>query len=102
MPRLPTDIEIRIDNITACLTPALLLLTELNDAFGPPFVQSIANTIQSLMTMVQNIKRNKIQCAQLMEPIHRIVYGILNLYIKSETVGRLSPSMLDNIGTFMG
>ncbi|KAF8137884.1 hypothetical protein K438DRAFT_2030907, partial [Mycena galopus ATCC 62051] len=102
MPRLPTAIEIRIDNITACLTPALLLLTELNDAFGPPFVQPIANTIQSLINMVQNVKRNKIECAQLMEPIHQIVYGILNLHIKSETVGCLSPSMLDNIGTFMG
>ncbi|KAF8149636.1 P-loop containing nucleoside triphosphate hydrolase protein, partial [Mycena galopus ATCC 62051] len=102
MPRLPTAVEIRIDNITACLTPALLLLTELNDAFGPPFVQSIANTIQSLINMVQNVKRNKIECAQLMEPIHQIVYGILNFHIKSETVGCLSPSMLDNIGTFMG
>ncbi|KAF8207349.1 hypothetical protein K438DRAFT_2013353 [Mycena galopus ATCC 62051] len=101
MPRLPTAIEIRIDNITACLTPALLLLTELNDAFGPPFVQSIANTIQSLINMVQNVKRNKIECAQLMEPIHQIVYGILNLHVNSETVGCLSPSMLDNIGTFM-
>ncbi|KAF8164586.1 hypothetical protein K438DRAFT_1984516 [Mycena galopus ATCC 62051] len=101
MPRLPTAIKIRIDNITACLTPALLLLTEFNDVFGPPFVQSIANTIQSLIGMVQNVKRNKIECAQLMEPIHQIVYGILNLHIKSETVGCLSPSMLDNIGTFM-
>ncbi|KAF8164568.1 hypothetical protein K438DRAFT_1941830, partial [Mycena galopus ATCC 62051] len=101
MPRLPTAIEIRINNIIACLTPALLLLTELNDAFGPPFVQSIANTIQSLINMVQNVKRNKIECAQLMEPIHQIVYGILNLHIKSETLGFLSPSMLDNIGTFM-
>ncbi|KAF8137896.1 hypothetical protein K438DRAFT_1786245 [Mycena galopus ATCC 62051] len=54
MPRLPTAIEIRITNITASLTPALLLLTELNDAFGPPFVQSIANTVQSLINMVQH------------------------------------------------
>ncbi|KAF8143239.1 hypothetical protein K438DRAFT_2109980 [Mycena galopus ATCC 62051] len=90
MPRLPTAIEIRIDNITATLTPARLLLTELNDAFGPPFVQSFANTIQSLINM-----------AQLLEPIHQIVYGILNLHMKSETVGCLDPSMLDNIGTFI-
>ncbi|KAF8137889.1 hypothetical protein K438DRAFT_1786238 [Mycena galopus ATCC 62051] len=91
MPRLPTTIEIRINNITASLTPALLPLTKLNDAFGPPFVQSIANTIQGLINMVQ-----------LMESIHQIVYGILHVHIKSETVGCLSPSMLDNIGTFMG
>ncbi|KAF8210019.1 hypothetical protein K438DRAFT_1810731 [Mycena galopus ATCC 62051] len=36
-----------------------------------------------------------------MEPIHQIVYGILNLYMKSETMGSLPPSMLDNIGRFM-
>jgi hypothetical protein len=26
---------------------------ELNDAFGPPFIQSIANTIESLISMAQ-------------------------------------------------
>ncbi|KAF8164592.1 hypothetical protein K438DRAFT_1984520 [Mycena galopus ATCC 62051] len=101
MPRLPTAPEIRLDNITACLTPTLLLLTELNDAFGPPFVQSVATTIQSLINLVQNIKRNKAECAQVLEPIHQIVYGILNLYMKSVTMGSLLPSMLDNIGRFM-
>ncbi|KAF8164575.1 hypothetical protein K438DRAFT_265555 [Mycena galopus ATCC 62051] len=101
MPRLPTAPEIHLNNITACLTLTLLLLTELNDAFGSPFVQSIANTIQSLINLVQNIKRNKAECAQVMEPIHQIVYGILNLYMQSETMGSLPPSMLDNIGRFM-
>ncbi|KAF8164615.1 hypothetical protein K438DRAFT_1857718 [Mycena galopus ATCC 62051] len=91
----------RLDNTIACLTPALLLLTELKDAFGPPFVQSIANTIQSLINVVQNVKRNKTECAQVMEPIHQIVYGILNLYIKSETVGSLPPLMLYDVGRFM-
>ncbi|KAF8145812.1 hypothetical protein K438DRAFT_2097044 [Mycena galopus ATCC 62051] len=90
MPPLPTVTEICLDNITACLTQALPLLTELNDAFGPPFVQSIWNTIQGLINLVQ-----------VMENIHRIVYAIIKLHMTSETVGSLSPSMLDNIGKFM-
>ncbi|KAF8207505.1 hypothetical protein K438DRAFT_1755545 [Mycena galopus ATCC 62051] len=101
MPRMPTATEMRLDNITACLTQALPLLTELHDAFGPPFVQPIVNTIQALIKLVQNVKQNKNECAQVMENIHRIVYAIINLHIKSETVGSLSPSMLDDVGKFM-
>ncbi|KAJ7711081.1 hypothetical protein B0H14DRAFT_2645936 [Mycena olivaceomarginata] len=55
MPRQPTVTEIRLTSITACLTPALTLLNELNDAFGPPFIQPISNTVVSLMAMVQLI-----------------------------------------------
>ncbi|KAF8207499.1 hypothetical protein K438DRAFT_1755539 [Mycena galopus ATCC 62051] len=101
MPRRPTVTEMRLDNITVCLTQALPLLTELNDAFGPPFVQSIVNTIQALINLVQNVKQNKTECARVMENIHQIVYAIINLHIKSETVGSLSPSMLDYVGKFM-
>ncbi|KAF8169628.1 hypothetical protein K438DRAFT_1853132 [Mycena galopus ATCC 62051] len=36
-----------------------------------------------------------------MEHIHQIVYAIINFHIKSETVGSLPPSMLDNIGKSM-
>ncbi|KAJ7719456.1 hypothetical protein B0H14DRAFT_3170635, partial [Mycena olivaceomarginata] len=101
MPRQSTVTEIRLDNIKGCLTPALTLLKELNDAFGPPFIQPIANTIESLIDMVQNVKRNKDECAQLMENIHPVLYAIINLHIKAETVESLSPEMLDNIGKFM-
>jgi hypothetical protein len=53
MPRQSTLTEIRVTNIVQCLTPALTLLKELNDAFGPPFIQPIANTIESLISMTQ-------------------------------------------------
>ncbi|KAJ7302385.1 hypothetical protein DFH08DRAFT_826711 [Mycena albidolilacea] len=72
MPRQPTVTEIHLDNITACLTPALTLLNELNNAFSPPFLQSISNTIRSLINAVQ-----------------------------SETPGFLPLAMLDHIGKFM-
>ncbi|KAJ7887263.1 hypothetical protein B0H14DRAFT_3725032 [Mycena olivaceomarginata] len=101
MPRQSTVTGIRLNNIKGCLTPALTLLQELNDAFGPPFIQPIANTIESLIDMVQNVKQNKDECAQLMESIHPVLYAIINLHLKAETVESLPPEMLDNIGKFM-
>ncbi|KAJ7900637.1 hypothetical protein B0H14DRAFT_3752918 [Mycena olivaceomarginata] len=101
MPRQSTVTEICLNNIKGCLTPALTLLKELNDAFGPPFIQPIANTIESLIDMVQNVKQNNDECAQLMENIHPVLYAIINLHLKAETVESLSPEMLDNIRKFM-
>ncbi|KAJ7816965.1 hypothetical protein B0H14DRAFT_2843845, partial [Mycena olivaceomarginata] len=101
MPRQPTVTEIRLANITACLTPALTLLQELNDVFGPPFIQPISNTVLSLMAMVQNMKQNKNECAKLMENIHQVLYAIVNLHMKSETAGSLPPMVVDHIGKFL-
>lgn len=116
----PTLFEIRVNNIRTGLTPALALLNELSDAFGPPFLQPISKTVVSLMTTVQvriasegahpmanqvwifkNVKRNKNECAQPMENLHKILYAIVNLHIKSGIAGGLPPSMLDHIGKFM-
>ena len=55
MPHQSSVLRIRLDNIIACLTPALPLLNDLHDAFGPPFVQTISNTTLSLITAVQVI-----------------------------------------------
>ncbi|KAJ7789043.1 hypothetical protein B0H14DRAFT_2627662 [Mycena olivaceomarginata] len=98
MPRQP---KIDLVNITTYLTPAVTLLAELNDAFGPPFVQPIAGAIQGLMNIVQTVKRNKNECSHLMENIPEILYTIINLHLKSETVRSLPPAMLDNIGKFV-
>ncbi|KAJ7349849.1 hypothetical protein DFH08DRAFT_997228 [Mycena albidolilacea] len=97
----PTAIESRVNNAAAGLEPALALLKEINDAFGPPFVRPIANTIEAFLSMVQNVKRNKEECAQLMETTHQILYTIIKLYLKSETVESLAPAVLDNIGKFL-
>ncbi|KAF7335493.1 hypothetical protein MVEN_02202800 [Mycena venus] len=101
MPRKPTVTEIRLDNIAACLTSALTLLNELNDAFSPPFIQLISSTTLALMTAVQNVKRNKNECVQVMENIPQVLCAIVNLHIESETVGSLPPSKLEHIGKFM-
>jgi hypothetical protein len=36
-----------------------------------------------------------------MENIHPVLHAIISLYLKSETVESLAPTMLDNIGGFM-
>jgi hypothetical protein len=36
-----------------------------------------------------------------MENIHPVLYAIINLHLKAETVESLSPAMLGNIGQFM-
>ena len=56
MPRQPTVTEIRLENIADCLAPTEEVLNELNDAFAPPFVQPISNTVASLLKRVQVLK----------------------------------------------
>ncbi|KAJ6479751.1 hypothetical protein C8R45DRAFT_1101191 [Mycena sanguinolenta] len=101
MPRRPTITDIQLENLVACLTPAVAVLNELIDAFAPPFVQPISKTIASLINLVQNVKQNKKECAQLLENIHQVLYAIIELHIKSEAPGSLSPAMVDHVEKFM-
>ncbi|KAJ7451897.1 hypothetical protein FB451DRAFT_1524447 [Mycena latifolia] len=100
MSRQPSVTEIRLNSIIACLTPTLALLDELNDTFGTPFVPAISNTTLSLISAVQNVKRNKDDCIQLLENVYQLLYAIINLHIKSETKGSLDPATLDHVGKF--
>ncbi|KAJ7929865.1 hypothetical protein B0H13DRAFT_1859349 [Mycena leptocephala] len=102
MPRQSSATELRINNITDCLTPVVTLLQGINDALGPPFVQSIVNTTLAVMTGIKNIKRNKDECLQLVEDIHGILHVIVNLHITSETPSSLPPAILEDIGSFTG
>ncbi|KAJ7467838.1 P-loop containing nucleoside triphosphate hydrolase protein, partial [Mycena galericulata] len=79
MPHQHPVLEIRISNIVACLEPAIGLLNDLHD----------------------NIKKNKDDCVQLLENIHKVLYAIVDLHIKSETPGSLPPATLDHVGKFM-
>ncbi|KAJ6452974.1 hypothetical protein C8R45DRAFT_945441 [Mycena sanguinolenta] len=101
MPRQPTVTEIRLENLADCLGSALEILKELNYAFAPPFVQPISSTVASLLKCVQNIKRNKKECAQLLENIYQVISAIINLHIKSEVAGSLSPAKAEDVGKFM-
>ncbi|KAJ7716952.1 hypothetical protein B0H16DRAFT_1723187 [Mycena metata] len=100
MSRQLTSTEARIDNLTAYLTPILIVLSDLNDAFCPPFIQPIIKTTQALIAGVQNVKRNKDQCLQLVESIHPVLLAILRIHLESETVGSLPPAILDDVAEF--
>ncbi|KAJ7131148.1 hypothetical protein C8R44DRAFT_731413 [Mycena epipterygia] len=100
MPYRPTATEIRMKDVLAGLTPVVTLLNEITDAFGTPFMRAISSTTLSLMTSVQNVKRNKDECIQFMENIHGILYAIINLHLTSETARSLSPEILDCVGEF--
>ncbi|KAJ7451899.1 hypothetical protein FB451DRAFT_1524454 [Mycena latifolia] len=96
-----TVVEIRLNSIINCLAPVITLLNELSDVFGTPFVPAISNTTLSLMTAVQNVKKNKEDCVQLLENVYQLLCAIINLHIKSETKGNLPPATLDHVGKFM-
>ncbi|KAF8144184.1 hypothetical protein K438DRAFT_1783056 [Mycena galopus ATCC 62051] len=101
MPRHATVAETNLDRITTHLTVALPLLNELHDAFGPPFILSIVNTIQALINSVQNVKQNKRECARLMDGMHEVLYAIVKLHMESEIPGSLPLSIVNNIGKFI-
>ncbi|KAJ7485963.1 hypothetical protein FB451DRAFT_67446 [Mycena latifolia] len=101
MSHQPTVTEIRLHNTIACLTPAIALLNELSDNFGTAFVPVISTTTLSLMSAVQNVKKNKEECVQLMENVYQLLCAIVNLYIKSGTRGTLPPATLDHVEKFM-
>ncbi|KAJ7735191.1 hypothetical protein B0H16DRAFT_1765411, partial [Mycena metata] len=92
--------EAHIHKLTACLAPAVALLEELNDVFGLSFIQPIVKTAQALIAGIQNVKRNKDDCFQLVEGIHQVLYQIIHLHLKSEIAGSLLPSVLDKIAEF--
>ncbi|KAJ7465887.1 hypothetical protein FB451DRAFT_1486061 [Mycena latifolia] len=96
----PTVAQIRLNNTTACLAPVITLLNELSDAFGTPFVPAISNTTLSLISAIQNVKKNKEDCIQLLENVYQLLCAIVNLHIKSETKGNLPPSSLVHVGKF--
>ncbi|KAJ7712271.1 hypothetical protein B0H16DRAFT_1744312 [Mycena metata] len=100
MPPQDPATEARIHELTACLIPAVTLLQELNDAFGSSFIQPIVKTVQALIAGVQEVKRNKDECFQLVEGIHQVLYPIIHLHLKSGNAGSLPPSVLDKIAEF--
>ncbi|KAJ7111353.1 hypothetical protein C8R44DRAFT_257761 [Mycena epipterygia] len=96
----PTLTQIRLNNIITCLTLTITTLDELQDVFGTPFIGVILSTTVSLIAALDMVKRNKDGCAQLMEDIHYIIYAIINLHMRSEPRGELSPEVLHYIGKF--
>ncbi|KAJ7889524.1 hypothetical protein B0H14DRAFT_2561728 [Mycena olivaceomarginata] len=90
-------IEPRLNAVTAWLTPAIALLNDLHDGFDTPFLQTISGTSLSL---INNVRRNRDDCIELIERIPKILYGIVDLHLTSKSKGVLSPAALNNVGNF--
>jgi hypothetical protein len=116
MPIQSSITQIRLDNIRTCLNTAVTTLDLVSTNLKTPFLESIVNTMWSLLRAVeviayclcscsftnspQTVKKNKDVCAELLEQIHKLLYAIIQLHMTSNTGGELSPTMLNNLGNF--
>ncbi|KAJ7763345.1 hypothetical protein B0H16DRAFT_1455203 [Mycena metata] len=101
MPRQPTAVGTRLQEVVSCLRPAIVLLGDLSDAFGTPFVPIISSTVDALIGAVETAKANKEQCTGLLEQVHQLIVAIVQLHVRSEsTGGTLAPGILRDIGKF--
>ncbi|KAJ7801047.1 P-loop containing nucleoside triphosphate hydrolase protein, partial [Mycena olivaceomarginata] len=99
MPSQPTASQVRLNNITTCLTMTINALQLLATNFDTPFLQAILNTTQSLLDHIQAVKQNKDSCVQLMEQTYTLINAIIVIH-GSATSGVLPPTILENIGKF--
>ncbi|KAJ7030855.1 hypothetical protein C8F04DRAFT_1365443 [Mycena alexandri] len=100
MPRQATITEARLNNVSTCLTITVNTLNVLVNNLKMSGLEAILNTTQSLLKMVQTIKQDKDDCAELFEHIHQVLSAIIGVYIKSDTGAELPPSTLNQIAKF--
>ncbi|KAJ7764797.1 P-loop containing nucleoside triphosphate hydrolase protein, partial [Mycena metata] len=100
MPRQQTLTEVRLDNISRCVTITVNTLNILVNTLKIQGLGAVVNTTQSLLKMVQTIKQDKNECAELMEQTHVILNAIIGIYVKLDTGLELPPSTLNEIANF--
>ncbi|KAJ7710243.1 hypothetical protein B0H16DRAFT_1820947 [Mycena metata] len=100
MPRQPTATQARLNNISKCVAITANTFDVLVDTLKISGLEAISNTVQSLLKLVQTIKQDKNECAELMEQTHQLLNAIITVYIKSDTGAELPPSTLNQIVQF--
>ncbi|KAJ7738716.1 hypothetical protein B0H16DRAFT_1694681 [Mycena metata] len=100
MPHQQTVTEVRLDNISKCVTITVNTLNVLVNTLKIHGLEAMVNTTQSLLKLVQTIKQDKNECAELMEQTHNILNAIIGVYVKSDTGIELPPSTLNEIANF--
>ncbi|KAJ7874608.1 hypothetical protein B0H13DRAFT_2551489 [Mycena leptocephala] len=96
----PSVTQIRLNNITTCLTITSDTLHVLASSLKGPFLEAISNTTQSLLEHIKTVKKNKNDCTELLEQTYQLLNAIMMVHIKSDTGGELPPSVLNHIGKF--
>ncbi|KAJ7736855.1 hypothetical protein B0H16DRAFT_110174 [Mycena metata] len=92
--------KVRLNNITKCMTITADTFNVLVDTLKISGLEALSNTIQSLLKLVQTIKQDKTECAELMELTHQLLNAIITVYINSDTGTELPPSTLNQIIKF--
>ncbi|KAJ7734810.1 hypothetical protein B0H16DRAFT_1695762 [Mycena metata] len=87
-------------DISTCVAITANTLDVLVNTFNISALKAILNTTQSLLKMMETIKQDKSDCAELMEHIHQLLNAIIGVYIKSDTGAELSPSVLNQMAKF--
>ncbi|KAJ7046409.1 P-loop containing nucleoside triphosphate hydrolase protein, partial [Mycena alexandri] len=100
MPRQLTITEIRLKNISTCVTIMAKTLNVLVNTLKISALEAILNTTQSLLKMVETIKQDKNDCAELMEHVDKLLNAIVGVYLESDTGAELPPSILNQIAKF--
>ncbi|KAJ7359267.1 P-loop containing nucleoside triphosphate hydrolase protein, partial [Mycena albidolilacea] len=98
--RMPASTQLRLNNITTCLTATANTLKILCDSFQTPFLAGISNTIQSLAKNAEGVKQHRNDCVLLMEQTHNVLNAIIVEHMKLRTPGEFPPSVLNQIGKF--
>ncbi|KAJ7502196.1 hypothetical protein B0H11DRAFT_1907313 [Mycena galericulata] len=91
MPPQPVVTQVRLNNISSCLTVTADTLEILANGVRTPFLGAILNTTQSLLENIQAVKQNKNACTELMEQTHKLLNAILMVHINSDTGAELPP-----------
>ncbi|KAF8201225.1 hypothetical protein K438DRAFT_1758513 [Mycena galopus ATCC 62051] len=100
MPHQAAVAQIRLNNITICLSAALRTLELLSESLNTPFLIPISGTTRALLICAQTIKQNKNDCTQLLEHTHNLLNAIIMVHIASDTGREMSPTILKQIGKF--
>ncbi|KAJ7742816.1 hypothetical protein B0H16DRAFT_1423248 [Mycena metata] len=101
MPRRQSVAELRLNDISTCLTVTGNTLQLLADTAKISGLEAILITTQALVKLAERIKQNRNACADLMEQSHQLLNAIVAVYIKSDTGAELPPSVLNHIAKFI-
>ncbi|KAJ7314230.1 hypothetical protein DFH08DRAFT_821588 [Mycena albidolilacea] len=92
--------QIRLNNVTTCLTITADTLQVLADSLKAPFLDAISNTTQAVLKNIGTVKYNKEDCTKLLEATHKLLNAIIIVHIESGADGEMPPTVLNHIGKF--
>ncbi|KAJ7045322.1 hypothetical protein C8F04DRAFT_1174285 [Mycena alexandri] len=100
MTHQPTIAETRLKSISTCVAITANTLGVLVNTLKISALKGTLNTTESLLKMVETIKQEKKNCAELMEHVNKLLNAIVGVYLKSDTGVELPPNIVNQITKF--